>query len=69
MKSSWEPERLQVGDVVIDIDRPEWGKGTVVEDSTFPRSPTKGQRLDIVFEHRGRVMVFTAQRVLRRVDG
>ncbi|HEY1378909.1 MAG TPA: DUF3553 domain-containing protein [Gemmataceae bacterium] len=64
----WEPKRFQVGDVVVDVDRPKWGKGIVVEDRTFARSPTKGQRLDIVFEGRGRVMVFTAQRILRRVS-
>jgi Protein of unknown function (DUF3553) len=65
---TWQPERFRVGDVVIDVDRPQWGKGTVVEDSSVP-ALTKGQRLDIVFEGLGRVMVFTAQRVLRRVDG
>ena len=62
---TWQSERFRVGDVVIDVDRPQWGKGTVVADNSFPRSPTTGQRLDIVFEGRGRVMVFTAMRVLR----
>jgi hypothetical protein len=68
MADTWEPERLKVGDVVIDVDRPQWGNGTVVEDNTFRCSPSIGQRLQIVFENPGRVMVFTAKRVLRRVD-
>ena len=67
MAPRWTPTLFKVGEVVIDADRPEWGKGVIVEDRTAPRSPTCGQRLYIEFERRGRVMVYTAQRVLQRV--
>ena len=60
-----QPERFSVGDEVVDADRPQWGIGRVVEDSTRARSPSKGQRLTIEWEGRGRVMVFTALRALR----
>jgi hypothetical protein len=62
----WEPERFAVGDTVVDPDRPLWGIGRVVEDRTFARSPTVGQRLVVEWAGRGLVSVFTAQRVLRR---
>jgi hypothetical protein len=63
--ANWEPERFAVGDLVVDSKRPEWGVGRVVEDRTFQRSPTKGQRLTIEWKGRGRIMVFTAMRNLR----
>jgi hypothetical protein len=68
MSINWNPETFAVGDTVIDPDRPEWGRGTVVRDSSAPRSPTVGQKLHINWEARGLVMVFTAKRNLRRVD-
>ena len=61
----WEPERFAVGDAVVDPGRPRWGVGRVVEDRTFARSPTVGQRLLIEWAGRGLVSVLTAQRVLR----
>ncbi len=61
----WEPERFAVGDAVVDPGRPQWGVGRVVEDRTFARSPTVGQRLVIEWVGHGLVSVFTAQRVLR----
>jgi hypothetical protein len=63
---SWQPERFEVGDLVIDPGRPRWGVGRVVEDRTFACSPTVGQRLVIEWAGRGLVSVFTAQRMLRR---
>ena len=62
----WEPERFAVGDAVTDPERPQWGIGRVVEDRTFARSPTVGQRLVVEWAGRGLVSVFTAQRALRR---
>jgi hypothetical protein len=64
--NDWAPERFSVGDIVVRVGRAKWGRGTVIEDRTFRRSPTKGQRLVIDFERRGKVMVFTALTVLRR---
>jgi hypothetical protein len=61
--------RFIVGDNVIDVDREEWGTGIVIEDRTAPRRPTAGQLLTIEFENRGKVLVFTSQRVLTKVGG
>lgn len=67
MAEDLQPAVFGVGDLVEDVDRPQWGRGTVVADRTAARSPTSGQRLHVDFERRGLVMVYTAQRVLRRV--
>lgn len=66
MSTDWNPETLAVGDTVIDLERPEWGRGTVIRDSSAQRSPTVGQKLHINWEGRGLVMVFTAKRNLQR---
>jgi hypothetical protein len=68
MADTWEPERLKVGDVIIDMDRSHWGKGTVIADETYKRSPMVGQWLQIDFENRGLVMVSTTERTLRRAE-
>jgi hypothetical protein len=65
MDIEWAPATFSVGEVVVDVDRPQWGKGKIIEDRTAQRSPSCGQRLYIDFEHRGVVMVYTAQRVLK----
>lgn len=65
----WQPERFAVGDAVVDPNRPGWGVGRVVEDTTFARSPTAGQRLVVEWAGRGRVSVLTATRPLRRATG
>lgn len=62
----WQPEWFVVGDTVVDPGRPQWGVGRVVEDRTFARSPTIGQRLLIDWAGRGLVSIFTAERVLHR---
>ena len=62
------PPIFQVGEIVVDEGRPSWGEGRIVEDRTFARSPTSGQRLYIDFQRRGLVTVYTAQRVLRKVE-
>ena len=66
---NWEPTRFTVGDEVVDPERPKWGVGRVVDDRTFPRSATVGQRLLNEGSERGLVTVCTAKRVLERVTG
>lgn len=56
-----------VGDIVIDVAQPELGNGVVVEDKTLRNSPTGEQCLTIDFEKLGRVIVFTAKRILEKV--
>jgi len=68
MNTNWKPEKLKVGDNVIDPDRPEWGQGTVARDNSAPNSPTVGQKLHINWDGRGMVMVITANRNLQRAD-
>jgi hypothetical protein len=66
--TTWQPERFNVGDLVIDPNVSEWGIGRVVKDQTYARSPTCGQRIIVDFPGRGLVMVFTAIRILRKVN-
>lgn len=66
--TSWQPTRFAVGNLVMDVDRPQWGKGKVIEDRTRRCSPNCGQRLYVDFEHRGLVMIYTAMRVLKLAD-
>ena len=66
---TWEPTRFTVGDEVADPQRPNWGVGRVIEDRTFRRSPTAGQRLLVEWSGRGLTTVFTALRVLERTGG
>lgn len=61
-------EKFQVGESVRDPERPKWGVGRIVEDRTFARSPTVGQRLAIDWQGRGVVTILTATRSLERVD-
>lgn len=62
---NWQPTHFAVGDLVVDPERTEWGVGQVMEDRTAPRSPTLGQRLNIEWEGRGLVMIFTAKHSLQ----
>lgn len=58
---------LSVGDVVVDVDRPELGQGVVIQDNSPANSPATEQCLTIAFESLGKVIVFTAQRNIERV--
>jgi hypothetical protein len=63
----WRPDPFTVGEIVVDVDRPTWGKGRIVKEEPARGSETGGQRLWVEFENRGRVTVFTTLRTLRRV--
>ena len=55
-----------VGDVVFDVDRPQWGNGSVVKVHAYPKN--SGQKLTIDFEKRGLISVYSSMRVLKHVD-
>ncbi|WP_197138491.1 DUF3553 domain-containing protein [Crateriforma conspicua] len=68
MNSHVAPRHFSVGDRLVDPERPKWGTGVVVRDSSAARSPTVGQRLDVEWEHRGLTTVLTATRNLKPLD-
>ena len=63
-----DPKLFSVGDRLVDPERPEWGTGVVVRDSSASRSPAVGQRLHVDWEHRGLTLVLTATRNLKPLD-